>query len=123
MTRGQRLGIVVSIAWALGAGWWQRASDVERAVGHDSLPQIGYRLCELGNDEFRANAKELGIGLNVGQQDCMKFVAPDEMAKSLRIWAPWSQTLATALLPIPIGWLLVWLVVRIARWVLGGSNG
>jgi hypothetical protein len=119
MTRIQRLGIVLSVAWAIGAGWYQRSVDIERAVGENSLPRVAHSLCERGNEDTAETNGRLGLRPSVGHQDCAKFVSPEALKENMRIWAPWSNTLAMALVPIPVAWLLAWLLIRTGRWIWG----
>jgi hypothetical protein len=46
LTRLQRLGIILSIIWALGAGIHTRNADVERA---DNFAKFAYKVCSDGN--------------------------------------------------------------------------
>ena len=119
MARIQRLGIVLSVAWAIGAGWYQRSADIKRATGENSLPRHAYSLCEQGNERTEETNRRLGLQPSVGHQDCSKFISSEALKESVRIWVPWSDTLIMALLPIPVAWLLAWLGIRIGRWVWG----
>ena len=120
LTRWQRLGVVLSVLWAIGAFIYTRHVDVERAIGPDSLPRVSYRICEGMNADTEADVKRLGLPARTGRQDCTKFVTQEELTKSLRVWAPMSNAVFMALAPIPLGWLAVWLVVRVARWIHAG---
>jgi hypothetical protein len=122
MTRLTRVGVVLSVLWALSAGWYQRSADMERAAGPGSLLQISYDWCLRGNDAISQRDLELGLNQYVGQQDCANYITPERVANAYEVWAPWPNTLFTSLAPIPFFWLAGWILIRTARWVWRGST-
>lgn len=97
----QRIGIVLSIVWALGAAIYQRSADVERASDH---AELSYRLC--AEDNVRKNVLD--------NSNCML-----ELNKNMAIWleGSWANVAFVSLVPIPLGWLVVYVIIKIYRWV------
>ncbi len=102
----QRLGIVVSVLWIIGAALFQRTSDVDRA--QDFMNET-YQTC--------IDLKKQHNDFNFGP--CM-----DEAEKNYAIFVKdsWGNVAFTALAPIPIGWLLAYTVIGIFRWVRRGFH-
>ena len=99
----QRTGIVLSVLWAIFGGWWGNAHIV-------SPMKDEMNRCLVLHP---ANSDEV---------NCRKLYVP-RVVESKYI------TLAIALIPIPVAWLLVYIVVGAARWIrrglqsIGGSGG
>ncbi len=101
LNRLQRLGIVISILWAIGAAYYERNSEM--TAGRDFL--------------------------NFSYETCMKLEAStvahclSEMTKNSDVWLKpnWESISFMAFAPILLGWLLALLIVRIYRWVKAGE--
>jgi hypothetical protein len=102
----QRLGVVFSVLWSLGAGLWQRSQDVDRA---GQAMSAMYRACSA----VRASKGDFNFA------PCM--VQANEVFQNF-LSGSWGNVAITALAPIIAGWLLVYLVILVVRWVLAGRS-
>ncbi|MDP1927354.1 MAG: hypothetical protein Q8K62_02475 [Thiobacillus sp.] len=100
LNRLQRIGIVISILWAVGAAYHERSSEME--TGQHFL-DLSYQIC--------IESKKSTL------DGCLV-----EMNKSFDIWMKpnWGNIGFIALAPIPLGWLLVFITIRVYRWVKAG---
>lgn len=101
LNRLQRFGIVISILWALGAAYHERNSEMD--AGQHFL-DLSYQSC---------------IESKISTSDgCLA-----EMHKNFDIWMKpnWENIGFIALAPIPLGWLLVFIIIRVYRWVKAGA--
>jgi len=102
----QRLGVVISVLWFLGAGLWQRNADVDRAGNAMGLV---YRLCteasaakgEYNFDACSARSQSVFMDYLVGS---------------------WGNVAIAAIGPIIVGWILAYIVLATVRWVLAGRS-
>ena len=94
-----RLGIVLSVAWIVGAGMYQNNEDLRKA---DSFYQFAYNVCEQ-NKEVRLNPKNVDCSLEA-QDEARPF-------REARL----GDVLIVAFVPVPIFWLLVFLTLSIYR--------
>ena len=96
----QRLGIAISILWALGATIYQRNADIEAA---DGFAEFAYKVCVKTSEPF-------------GHRDeiarCEK-----ERKDHMDVWlkGSWSNVAFLALAPIPLGWLAGLILVNVGR--------
>jgi hypothetical protein len=103
MNEWKRIGIVASVAWALGA--YSHTFDAQR--NHDMW--------------FARKITETCIAANHGEE-----IGDSECLKRGERWAENSFSAArqkaaiTALLPIPLGWGFVYLFLSTVRWVRQG---
>ncbi len=99
----QRLGIVASVAWAIGAWFYTTQSFVMQAasVSRETIESCVNRQMDQGQSV----------------SDC-----PNEglEARSLELLHKNETAAFNALVPIAIAWLLVYIVVWIVRWVRRG---
>jgi hypothetical protein len=109
----RRIGIVLSVFWFIGFGWWLRQDT------YDSAWKIsGYDRCGAIADMKRAplwNNDDLAR-VNREEHEC------EEKAKArfLRDVTPlWGVIVADAL-SLGALWLLAWIVVAVGRWVAAG---
>jgi hypothetical protein len=90
----QRLGIVLSVCWAIGAGYW--------TLGQTNWAADSYGFCMRLHDDW--GPCKLDFAKNwpaaVGEQR--------------------AEAAFNALAPIPLAWLLAYLVLGITRWVRRG---
>jgi hypothetical protein len=100
----QRWGILLSILWALGAGVHQRNEDVDVADGYASFAR---RVCAEGK------AVERVADLTSCDQ---------AMVGNRASWLTnsWGNVAAIALVPIPVGWLLAFILVHAGRALVAG---
>jgi hypothetical protein len=101
LNRLQRIGIIISILWALGAAYQERSSEME--AGQHFL-NLSYQTCIESKTSTSVS--------------CLA-----EMNKNFEIWMKpnWENIGFIALAPIPLGWLLVFLIIRVYRWVKAGA--
>ena len=102
----QRVGIVVSIVWAIGAAIYQRNADLENA---QFAANLTYRVCT----ENKTLKQDFDF------KSCLR-----EVEKTSAIWldGSWSNVAFISLAPIPLGWLVVYMLIRIYQWVKAGFN-
>jgi hypothetical protein len=102
LNRLQRFGIIISILWAIGAGYYER--NAEMTVGRDFL-----------NTSFETCMKMQTSTVN----ECLS-----EMSKNSDVWMKpnWGNISFIAFAPILLGWLLIWLSIRVYRWVKAGQT-
>ena len=101
LNRWQRIGIVISILWALAAAYHLRSTEME--TGRHFL-DLHYQACI----EIERSTIE---------------VCTAEMHKSFDIWMKpnWGNISFIALAPIMLGWILVFIIIRIYRWIKAGE--
>jgi len=101
----QRLGIVLSVLWFLGAGL--HTLNVE-----DNNAQAGAALsAELCRDR-QARGRDLSENCSKAFSDFMRVVGSDPIIKAGIV----------AITPIPIAWLLAFVAVWTTRWVWRGRS-
>jgi hypothetical protein len=93
-----RIGIVLSIVWAIAA--WFYARHVDLAL-HSNVLSLEYHRCaDLPSEKERANCKER---------------VRHDFESSFQ--ADWLYVAAVALVPIPIAWLIAYALVGVVRWI------
>jgi hypothetical protein len=95
----QRLGIGLSIIWAVGAAIHQRNSDVEHA---ENFAKFAYKVC--------SDAKSLAQDNNLASCE-------QERNEHLVTWlkGSWGNVAFLALVPIPFGWLAALILINVSR--------
>jgi hypothetical protein len=92
----QRIGIVLTVLWAIGSTIWEVSSIIESDTSYDSYdscvskPNADLRVC---NQAFET-----------------------EQFKEVR------RGLVFVLLPIPIAWLIAYALVALVRWIRRGFD-
>ena len=99
-----RLGIVLSVAWMVGAGTYQNDEDLRKA---DSFYEFAYNVCEQ-NKEVRLNPRDVDCALQA-QDETRPF-------REARL----GNVLIVAFVPVSIFWLVVFLTLSIYRWLRRG---
>ena len=99
-----RLGILLSVAWIVGAGMYQNNEDLRKA---EAFYQFAYNVCEQ-NKEVRLNPKNVDCSLEA-QDETRPF-------RQARL----GDVLIVAFVPVPIFWLVVFLTLSIYRWLRRG---
>lgn len=99
-----RLGIVLSVLWAIGAGLYQNNEEVTRL---NNFFQFAYNVCQQNKD----------VGLKPKDFDCFK----DSWNAAKPFRDPrLGDVLFMAFAPLPVIWLFVFLVILVTRWVRRG---
>jgi hypothetical protein len=97
----QRIGIVASVIWAIGAPiYWDQAAQTEA----NAKFSFWYNLCRDGNrssDECNEQARH------------MSDLVP-------RYYLGSANGAFIGLVPIPLGWLLAYALVYLGRWIRAG---
>jgi hypothetical protein len=93
-----RFCIVLSVAWAVGAGLYQNTVALRQS---DSLYEFSYSVCEQ-NKTVRLNPKNVDCSLKA-KEETRPF-------RRSRLW----HVLIVAFAPLPIFWLAI-LIVRVFR--------
>jgi hypothetical protein len=102
----QRIGIVASALWAIGAGLVTRLND---ARGANLSYRVAYDTCREREKAQQHN------DFSVCHEEGWK-------AYQLSLADSWEDVAIVALVPIPFGWLLAYIVVGVWRWVRRGFN-
>jgi hypothetical protein len=102
-----RVGIVLSVLWAIGAGIYQRNADIRRA---DEFSQLSFNVCaenerirQQRDPNFSGSCTDRAVGK---YQTFLK--------------GSWGNTAILAFAPIPIAWGLIYLILAVMRWVSAG---
>ena len=99
-----RVGIVASVLWVMGAGFFGLRSVDQTA---SSVWHAQYSICST----------EQRISQRVESTDCLK----QAREASASYWSNnWWIAIVFILLAIPFAWLFAWIVVRTARWIASG---
>jgi hypothetical protein len=102
ISRWTLLGIVLSVAWIIGAGLYQRDEDIQRA---DGTVNFGYKVC--------TDTKALAHDTDLSSCET-------ERAQGRVTWmeGSWEHVASFALAPLPFGWFggfILLYTVRIVR--------
>jgi hypothetical protein len=103
----QRIGIILSCVWVLGAGFYQRNADIRAA---DEFSHLSFNIC-TEREHIRQQRDPNYSG------NCVEDAVTD-----YQIWleGSWGNVAFAAFVPIPVAWMLAYLVLAIARWVSAG---
>lgn len=107
MNGWQRIGVVSSVLWILGAGLYQRSSDMKQAaeMGGWAMDVCNRAESAKGSTDFSRCS---------GEFDTMFHTFAE---------GSWGNVAIVALAPIPLAWLLVYIVVWLTRWIRRGFAG
>lgn len=97
----QRAGVVASVLWAVGAGFYMRAEVVRDAV---SVGSLAYESCT-----------------QAGRAGCFRETDLATQAAMGGAYG-WASIAAVALGPVLLAWLLVYVTIWTARWVWAGRR-
>jgi len=94
-----RIGLVLSILWAVGAAIYQRNADVDRA---EESAKLTHQIC--------VDTKALKHDTNLAS--CER-----EREGAMAIWlsGSWGNVVFMALAPVPLGWLAVFSLIYFGR--------
>lgn len=107
----QRIGIVASVTWAIGAAWVQSGYDKQHA---DDAFRSRYNMCRDAEDR---PVKLDSEGLDSDDFDCME---KGVKAYNRQREDDLHNVAITALVPIPIALVAAYLLIGIVRWVRSG---
>jgi len=100
----QRIGVIASIVWAFGAfihvNSWYADESTKYAISM-------VKSCEAAAPEYR----EPGI------KDCWSSYQANVALDREGFWA---DAAIVSLIPIPVGWLTVYLILGLLRWIKAG---
>ena len=105
-----RAGLVLSLLWVVGAGTWQRNTDLQQA--HD----FSFTTYEDCKDK---PLPELAPGARTVIDQCGTDV---QRAYDFVMMNSWSRVADFAITPILLGWLIAYLALWIGKWVLAGRK-
>ncbi|UDL87016.1 hypothetical protein LGH82_17510 [Mesorhizobium sp. PAMC28654] len=106
-----RLGIVISVLWILGDGLWVRTSDIGKA---SSVAEFTAKVCiEAEDARYEATKKE---------PDLLKCEAEADKDFRLYLEGSWGNVAIGAFGPLLLGWLAVFIVLWVTRWMLAGRK-
>lgn len=95
----QKWGISLSILWALGAGTYQRNKDIDRA---ESFTRIAYKIC--------SDSKTVAGIIDLTSCDLQRYEN-----RAISTTDSWGNAVGFALMPIPVGWLLAFILFHFGR--------
>jgi hypothetical protein len=101
LNRWQRIGIVLSVLWAVVGGLWGYHLATQEAI---ATPLAHYKSC---------------ISQPYYDDDECSHTLDEEYAAGLRDHWAFAVTMA-GLVPLPVAWLLVYMVVWTVRWIRRG---
>jgi hypothetical protein len=106
----KRIGIVASIGWILGAGYY----TLEGVSAANSRFHVGLALrCEEDRPNGMTESEQ-----TKWQETCDSFLSPGEwQLKNERLEAAY-----VALIPVPFAWGLVYLVLFLVGWIKRGFH-
>lgn len=105
----KRIGIVGSVVWILGAGYYTLSSAGNRDAEFASSLTLE---CEKGNAEAH------GVpGSYAGSTECDKL-STDYLAETRN--SEWEEAAVVAFVPVPLGWGFGYLMLFVFRWIKRG---
>ncbi|PPD56339.1 MAG: hypothetical protein CTY10_04605 [Methylotenera sp.] len=102
LNRWKRLGVVISVLWALGAAYYERSIQMES--GRQIL-DLQYNACmETEKSTFAS---------------CWA-----EMDKDFDVWMKpnWGNIAFIVFAPVMIAWILVFIIFRVYQWIKAGET-
>jgi hypothetical protein len=93
----QRIGIVLSMLWAVVGGLWGNHIDIQEG---GAIPIAHYKWC-ISQPDY--------------DDDECSHTFDEEYAAGVR--GHWALPAIVGLVPIPVAWLLVYIVVWTVRWI------
>lgn len=122
----QRIGIVLSIAWAIGGGLWGSylgVIETRRTIAISNLcyHEIDRALSNMSADDLLAqlDAGENGTPDQLSDQErCVRGFEAWSFAADLDFH--WYVAALVAIAPIALAWLVIYGVVGVARWIIRG---
>ena len=122
----QRLGLLASIAWFVGM--WVYVTNVQDKQYWEDWGST-YRMCrdkphDLSRD-FEQSKECQAEASTFADMMCCNGVNAEDVVSGKVSWGSWflwrnQNQIAVAVLMIPLGWLLVYVCIWLARWVKRG---
>ncbi len=102
LNRWQRIGVVLSILWTLGAAYYERGAQMES----------GRQILEL---HFNACMEEV--------ERPTAETCSDAMNKEFDVWMKpnWENIAFVAFAPVIFGWILFFIIIRVYQWIKAGE--
>jgi hypothetical protein len=109
----RRIGVVLSVLWFAGFGWWLRQDDYDRA-----RTIAGYDLCSAIYDTKR-DAPDFSEHM---QQVIREFYDCENQAGARFVSAatPWWAIIVADAFSVGALWSVAWIAVAVGRWVTAG---
>ena len=107
----KRLGIVLSVIWAVGAGGYEYFSTINRASDFGALAA---KVCDDSREARHLPYDEAACWTG--------HDSPFRKNYAIMAEGVWPGTLFLALAPLPFFWLIAWGVIAVVRWVLRGRD-
>jgi hypothetical protein len=108
----QRIGVVASIIWFFAGGFIGNNLAIDNA---DTRTSLWFNSCVAAN---KRQFGEYGPYEQVWTPCWNQFSS--QHSKNWEESGHWLVALAFALIPLPIAWLLGWLIISTTRWVARG---
>jgi hypothetical protein len=110
----QRLGVVASLLWIVGSGIWQRNNDAKLA---DYMAFRAYQECMGFDPQGRGVTWPRPTGEQTAKCGTETQAAYDSVMKG-----SWGNVAGLALFPALYGWILAYVALWVAKWVLAGRK-
>jgi hypothetical protein len=108
----QRVGIVLSVVWVIGAAIHEKDElNRQYEAAYDAAWRPVYDQCSEAQKRDPQTARGM---------DCLREAQRIAWATTPKV-SGWSMALA-ALVPIPIAWLLVYALIALVRWIRRGFS-
>jgi hypothetical protein len=109
----KRIGIVASIGWILGAGYYTLVS----VSAADSRFHVGLTLrCEEARPNGMTESEQ-----TKWQERCDSYLPTGERLHQ-ELQAEWLEAAMVAFIPVPLAWGLVYLVLFLVGWIKRGFH-
>ena len=107
LRRWHRIGVVLSVLWAVGAAYFERTEQIER---RSKFVQASYSLC-IERNVTRPEGTP--------RENC----AAESLSNTESLSRPdWANIAFSAFAPILLAWLLVLISIRVYRWIMAGPR-
>jgi hypothetical protein len=100
----QRIGVVLSIVWVVGAAIYQRNVAVERAA---NFAASTYEICS-------------DIEQRKPESDSNRCIQESAQTRARWLYGNWNDVIFSAFAPMLLAWPAIYLLIRVWRWVRAG---
>lgn len=122
----QRIGIIASVLWALGAGIAERVSQVDHSYHYFTVSMD--TICPMARKSAGSTAmsSDILVGQQAGSDAYTRCLSSaHRTAEEMRSWESLNgqagvAILAVGILPVIAGWVLAYLGRRLFFWVKAG---
>jgi hypothetical protein len=130
----RRLGVVLSVLWFFGFGWWLRGYDIDekwQMSGHQQCYRL-YVIRQEGLATLQQSTHNLYTGDRLAQYEKedsdklaqyerdLKQCQEKAAQKFMETVSPWWGIILVSAFVLGLLWLLAWVVVAVGRWVAAG---